>query len=235
MSPVHYNGTRPNTAGLYNGEDDQQHHGYYPNSAASPYAPVEDPNASTYSFNAAGTPGAFHDPYNHYNHNHPSSVDVSGTYGSYEDGERSPLTAHAAPLAGQQQQQQGYQQQSYPPAPSSAPSPFRPYDPASQQQHPSPHHHPSFLKHDPYGYSHPSSMMDSSYNLPPAGFSAAAASARPPSSRADSELDWQRRARMPTRGKTMKVKLTQGNFVNDYPVPNPIKNSVEAKWLAGCE
>ncbi|MBW0460743.1 hypothetical protein O181_000458 [Austropuccinia psidii MF-1] len=46
-----------------------------------------------------------------------------------------------------------------------------------------------------------------------------------------SEDDWRRRARPVQRGITRKIKLTQGNFINDYPVPKAISNSVEAKYL----
>jgi len=85
------------------------------------------------------------------------------------------------------------------------------------------HHQPSFLKADPYGP--PPNDHDF---MPPAGFSD-----RPQyGSRANSDAEWQRRARMPTRGKTTKIKLKQGHFVHEYPVPSPIKNSVEAKWMA---
>jgi chitin synthase len=90
------------------------------------------------------------------------------------------------------------------------------------------HHQPSFLKADPYGA--PGGPNDHDF-LPPAGFSD-----RPQyGSRANSDAEWQKRARMPTRGKTTKIKLKQGNFVHEYPVPSPIRNSVEAKWMAMCE
>ncbi|KIM33668.1 glycosyltransferase family 2 protein [Serendipita vermifera MAFF 305830] len=32
------------------------------------------------------------------------------------------------------------------------------------------------------------------------------------------------------RGKTRKVKLTRGNFINEYPVPTAVSNAIEAKW-----
>lgn len=47
---------------------------------------------------------------------------------------------------------------------------------------------------------------------------------------AASEDDWRRRARPIQRGITRRVKLTQGNFINDYPVPKAISNSVEQKY-----
>lgn len=46
-----------------------------------------------------------------------------------------------------------------------------------------------------------------------------------------SDDDWRRRARPVQRGITRRVKLTQGNFINDYPVPKAISNSVESKYL----
>lgn len=46
-----------------------------------------------------------------------------------------------------------------------------------------------------------------------------------------SEDDWRRRARPVQRGITKRVKLTQGNFINDYPVPKAIINSIESKYL----
>ncbi|KAG0150823.1 hypothetical protein CROQUDRAFT_37815 [Cronartium quercuum f. sp. fusiforme G11] len=48
---------------------------------------------------------------------------------------------------------------------------------------------------------------------------------------AASEDDWRRRARPIQRGITRRVKLTQGNFINDYPVPKAISNSIEKKYL----
>jgi chitin synthase len=32
------------------------------------------------------------------------------------------------------------------------------------------------------------------------------------------------------RGKTKKVKLTRGNFINEYAVPTPVSNAIEPKW-----
>jgi hypothetical protein len=91
----------------------------------------------------------------------------------------------------------------------------------------------SFLGKDPY--QHPTGYeIPQDYPLvPPAGFTT---SIRPNySGRADSDAEWQRRARMPTRGKTTRIKLTnEGNFSHDYPVPGPVRNSVEAKWMAMC-
>ncbi|EKM80319.1 hypothetical protein AGABI1DRAFT_113517 [Agaricus bisporus var. burnettii JB137-S8] len=40
---------------------------------------------------------------------------------------------------------------------------------------------------------------------------------------------WRRRQTI-KRGVTRKVKLTQGNFIAEYPVPTPILNAVEDKW-----
>ncbi|WVQ82321.1 hypothetical protein IAT38_004449 [Cryptococcus sp. DSM 104549] len=41
-----------------------------------------------------------------------------------------------------------------------------------------------------------------------------------------------RRQTVARRGATTKkVKLTQGNFIVDYPVPGPVSSAVEAKWL----
>ncbi|POV94369.1 hypothetical protein PSTT_16894 [Puccinia striiformis] len=46
-----------------------------------------------------------------------------------------------------------------------------------------------------------------------------------------SDDDWRRRARPVQRGITRRVKLTQGNFINDYPVPKAISNSIEQKYI----
>lgn len=44
--------------------------------------------------------------------------------------------------------------------------------------------------------------------------------------------DFLRRQTVPRRGATIKkIKLTNGNFIADYPVPGPVSSSVEAKWL----
>lgn len=40
---------------------------------------------------------------------------------------------------------------------------------------------------------------------------------------------WARRQTI-RRGKTKKIKLTNGNFVNEYPVPDPIVDAVEEKY-----
>ncbi|WVQ74920.1 hypothetical protein IAR50_004528 [Cryptococcus sp. DSM 104548] len=41
-----------------------------------------------------------------------------------------------------------------------------------------------------------------------------------------------RRQTAPKRGATIKkVKLTNGHFITNYPVPGPISNTIEAKWL----
>ncbi|EEB94788.1 hypothetical protein MPER_06343 [Moniliophthora perniciosa FA553] len=47
------------------------------------------------------------------------------------------------------------------------------------------------------------------------------------------ESAWRRRQTI-KRGVTRKVKLTQGNFIAEYPVPTPILNAVEAKYLNGA-
>lgn len=175
-------------------------------------------NASTYSVDAGGhyDDGRGHSPFA----GAPLNTTISGGHGDlYDDGERSPLAANAQhpagagagigyPPAGQQQQHQGQQHSMHPTF-------------IQQQQ-------PSFLKQEPYGYGGASNEY-----LPPAGFYPNRAESN--YSRADSDAEWQRRARMPTRGKTTKIKLKQGNFVHEYPVPNPIRNSVEAKWMAMCE
>ncbi|KAI0032864.1 chitin synthase [Vararia minispora EC-137] len=46
------------------------------------------------------------------------------------------------------------------------------------------------------------------------------------------ESAWRRRQTI-KRGVTKKVKLTKGNFINEYPVPSPVYNAVEPKWLEG--
>ncbi|KII94830.1 glycosyltransferase family 2 protein [Plicaturopsis crispa FD-325 SS-3] len=40
---------------------------------------------------------------------------------------------------------------------------------------------------------------------------------------------WRRRQTI-KRGVTRKVKLTNGNFITEYPVPTPIHSAIEAKW-----
>lgn len=184
---------------------------YYPQQQG-PYASVGG-NPSTYSVNTAGGGGN--------GHGHAMGMghgDVTSSYADmYDDGERSPLTANAQNFAGyppvdHNQGQGGYVH----PGAGSLPS------------------QPSYLSKDPYGAGgYASTTQD---YLPPAGF----AGARPGglqhrASSANSDAEWQKRARMPTRGKTTKIKLTtQGTLSHDYPVPGPIKNSVEAKWLAMC-
>lgn len=148
---------------------------------------------------------------------------ISGGYDMYDDGERSPLTANAQPLAG------------YPPSMMGA-STASLHHSNSNNNHGQAYSNihpgastPAFLNHDPYG-----NNEDYSANAPHVGFSRPAYPGR--ASTVDSEVEWQKRARMPTRGKTTKVKLgKQGNFIHEYPVPNPIINSVEAKWRAMCE
>jgi chitin synthase len=45
------------------------------------------------------------------------------------------------------------------------------------------------------------------------------------------ESAWRRRQTI-KRGVTRKVKLTQGNFIAEYPVPTPVYSAIEAKWSA---
>ncbi|KAG6854754.1 hypothetical protein C0991_001181 [Blastosporella zonata] len=40
---------------------------------------------------------------------------------------------------------------------------------------------------------------------------------------------WRRRQTI-KRGVTRKVKLTNGNFIAEYPVPTPVHSAIEAKW-----
>ncbi|KZO91398.1 glycosyltransferase family 2 protein [Calocera viscosa TUFC12733] len=47
----------------------------------------------------------------------------------------------------------------------------------------------------------------------------------------DESEAWRRRQTIPKRGKTRRVKLTRGNFINEYAVPTAVRNAVEAKWL----
>jgi len=42
---------------------------------------------------------------------------------------------------------------------------------------------------------------------------------------------WRRRQTI-KRGVTRKVKLTQGNFIAEYPVPTPVFSAVEARYTA---
>lgn len=41
---------------------------------------------------------------------------------------------------------------------------------------------------------------------------------------------WRRRQTI-KRGVTRKVKLTKGNFIAEYPVPTPVRNAIEAKYI----
>ncbi|KAF8231892.1 glycosyltransferase family 2 protein [Tricholoma matsutake] len=45
------------------------------------------------------------------------------------------------------------------------------------------------------------------------------------------ESAWRRRQTI-KRGVTRKVKLTQGNFIAEYPVPTPVYSAIDAKWSA---
>jgi chitin synthase len=40
---------------------------------------------------------------------------------------------------------------------------------------------------------------------------------------------WRRRQTI-KRGVTRKVKLTNGNFIAEYPVPTPVHSAIEAKY-----
>ena len=144
----------------------------------------------------------------HHADDHGQHAGDPGMADMYDDGERSPLTANAQYPAG------------YPPH----------FDHGLHSQ-------ASFLGKDPYMHEGNGLAQSMGY-LPPAGFNDAGF-ARPgystQNSRTDSDVEWQRRARMPTRGKTTKIKLKQGNFIHEYPVPSPIRNSVEAKWMTMCE
>jgi Chitin synthase N-terminal len=51
----------------------------------------------------------------------------------------------------------------------------------------------------------------------------------PTPSLASTEANWRKRQTI-KRGKTKKVKLTSGNFINEYLVPTPVSNAIEAKW-----
>ncbi|KAI0346769.1 glycosyltransferase family 2 protein [Trametopsis cervina] len=48
------------------------------------------------------------------------------------------------------------------------------------------------------------------------------------------ESSWRRRQTI-KRGVTRKVKLTQGNFITEYLVPQPVYSAIEAKWTAGTK
>ena len=43
------------------------------------------------------------------------------------------------------------------------------------------------------------------------------------------ESAWRRRQTI-KRGVTRKVKLTQGNFIAEYPVPTPVLSAIEPRW-----
>ncbi|KAF9006420.1 glycosyltransferase family 2 protein [Cyathus striatus] len=45
---------------------------------------------------------------------------------------------------------------------------------------------------------------------------------------------WRRRQTI-KRGVTRKVKLTQGNFIAEYPVPTPVFSAIESKWSASSK
>ncbi|PFH46163.1 glycosyltransferase family 2 protein [Amanita thiersii Skay4041] len=62
---------------------------------------------------------------------------------------------------------------------------------------------------DPYAHSRPESVVSTSTN--------------------GVESAWRRRQTI-KRGVTRKVKLTQGNFIAEYPVPTPILTAIESKY-----
>ncbi|KAG9055104.1 Chitin synthase, class 2 [Serendipita sp. 407] len=43
------------------------------------------------------------------------------------------------------------------------------------------------------------------------------------------DAGWRKRQTI-KRGKTKKVKLTNGNFVSEYAVPTAVLDAIEAKW-----
>lgn len=43
------------------------------------------------------------------------------------------------------------------------------------------------------------------------------------------ETAWRRRQTI-KRGVTRKVKLTNGNFITEYPVPTPVHSAIESKY-----
>jgi chitin synthase len=43
------------------------------------------------------------------------------------------------------------------------------------------------------------------------------------------ESGWRHRQTI-KRGVTRKVKLTNGNFIAEYPVPTPVFSAIETKW-----
>jgi chitin synthase len=45
------------------------------------------------------------------------------------------------------------------------------------------------------------------------------------------ESAWRRRQTI-KRGKTRKVKLTNGNFIAEYPVPTPVFSAMEERWTS---
>ena len=45
---------------------------------------------------------------------------------------------------------------------------------------------------------------------------------------------WRRRQTI-RRGVKKEVKLTNGNFITEYPVPTPVYSAVEAKWTSGVK
>ncbi|KAI0314805.1 glycosyltransferase family 2 protein [Amylostereum chailletii] len=45
---------------------------------------------------------------------------------------------------------------------------------------------------------------------------------------------WRRRQTI-KRGVTKKVKLTNGNFITEYPVPTPVYSAIESKWTSGVK
>ena len=45
------------------------------------------------------------------------------------------------------------------------------------------------------------------------------------------ESAWRRRQTI-KRGVTRKVKLTQGNFIAEYPVPTPVLTAIDSKYTS---
>jgi chitin synthase len=64
------------------------------------------------------------------------------------------------------------------------------------------------------------------------------AGGRPISSVSDASIGvdsaWRRRQTI-RRGVKKTVKLTNGNFITEYPVPTPVYSAVEAKWKSGVK
>ena len=48
------------------------------------------------------------------------------------------------------------------------------------------------------------------------------------------ETAWRHRQTI-RRGVKKAVKLTNGHFITDYPVPTPVYSAVEDKWKSGVQ